>query len=236
MKKNDKASRIIIFVVAAILFALFIYFLFPFAKMLCTEEGREEIDDKVKSYGIFAPVVFIGIEILQIIAAFIPGSPVEIMSGVLFGGFWGIILCFIGIFAGTALVFGLVRKFGRPFVYKIIPEEKFNSIRILNDEKKLTLTVFLLFVIPGTPKDFLTYIAGLTKIRPAKFFMVATLARTPSMACSVFMGANLGEGRFLASLIVFLVILALTGLGYLIKKKFIDGKYIKYKEDKEDRK
>ena len=58
------------------------------------------IDEKISSLGIFAPLAFICLEILQIVAAFVPGAPVEILGGVLFGGFWGAILCFAGIFTG----------------------------------------------------------------------------------------------------------------------------------------
>lgn len=219
-----KAFKITIYIAVAILLGLFIYYMIPFVKLLYTEEGRALIDSKVKSYGTFAPLAFIGIEILQIVAAFIPGAPVEVMSGVLFGSVWGVIWCFVGVFTGTVIVFYLVRRFGRPLVFRLFPEEKLEAVKLLNDEKRLALTVFILFVIPGTPKDFLTYIAGLTKIKPMKFFFIATIARTPSMACSVFMGANLGKGRFLISFIMFAVIIVMSVTGYFIKKKFFDTK------------
>ncbi len=214
-----KILKILLYIVVLAVILLLVYYAVPLAKLIYTENGRESLNKWVESFGAFAPAAFILIEVLQIVAAFIPGAPVEIMSGVLFGAVWGIVWCFIGIFAGTVIVFCLVRKFGRPLVLKLFPEEKLDSIRLLNDERKLTLTVFILFAIPGTPKDFLTYIAGLTKISPIKFFFTAAIARTPSMACSVLMGANLGEGRFLVSFIIFAVIIVLSAIGCLIKKK-----------------
>lgn len=217
-----KALKIIGYIVIVALLAIMVYYAIPFAKLLYTEEGRALIDQKVNSFGTFAPLAFIGIEILQIVAAFIPGAPIEVMSGVLFGSVWGVIWCFIGVFIGTVIVFYLVRKFGKPLVFKLFPKEKLENMKLLNDEKRLTLTIFILFVIPGTPKDFLTYIAGLTDIKPMKFFFTAAIARTPSMACSVFMGANLGKGRFLISFIMFAVIILMSVTGYFIKKKFID--------------
>lgn len=221
MKKFLKITGYIL--VAAII-AVMVYYTIPFVKLLYTQEGRALIDQKVESFGSLAPLAFIGIEIAQIVAAFIPGAPVEVMSGVLFGAVWGVIWCFAGIFIGTVIVFFLVRKFGRPLVYKLFPQEKLDTVKILNDEKRLALTVFVLFVIPGTPKDFLTYIAGLTKIKPTKFFLIAAFARTPSMACSVLMGANLGKGRFLVSFILFAVIIIASIIGYLIKKRILDKK------------
>lgn len=218
MKKFLKISGCI---AAAALIIIFIYYMIPFAKLLYTEEGRALIDSKVKSYGTFAPLAFVGIEILQIVAAFIPGAPIEVMSGVLFGSIWGVVWCFAGAFTGTVIVFYLVRRFGKPLVFKFFSPKKLESFSILNDEDKLTLTIFILFAIPGTPKDFLTYIAGLTNIKPMKFFLTASIARTPSMACSVFMGANIGKGRFLISIIMFAVIICMSAVGCLVKKKIL---------------
>ena len=211
-------------VIAAALIVILIYYMILFAKLLYTEEGRALIDSKVKSFGTFAPLAFVGIEVLQIVAAFIPGAPIAVMSGVLFGSVWGVVWCFIGVFTGTVIVFYLVRRFGKPLVFKFFSPKKLESFSILNNEDKLTLTIFILFAIPGTPKDFLTYIAGLTNIKPMKFFFTTALARTPSMACSVFMGANLGKGRFLISFIMFAVIICMTAAGCLIKKKILSRK------------
>lgn len=151
------------------------------------------------------------------------------MGGDLFGGFFGVVWCTVGALIGTVIVFFLVRKFGRPFVYKIFPKQKLDDVKILNDEKKLTLTVFLLFVIPGTPKDFLTYIAGLTKIKPMKFFLTAVSARIPAMTCSVLIGANLGKGRFLVSFIIFGAIIILSVIGYFLKNKIFKYKDFSFK-------
>lgn len=219
-----KFAKIAVGVIVIAAIAGIIYLCIPIIRMLCTDEGRAVIDSKVKSFGAWAPLALIGIEVIQVVAAFIPGAPVDVMSGVLFGGFWGIIWCFIGIFIGTVIVFCLVRKFGRPLVYKLFPKEKIEGIRILGDEKKLIITTFILFVIPGTPKDFLTYIAGLTNIKPSKFFITAAVARVPAMSCSVLMGANLGEGRFLVSFILFAVILAASAVGFFVKKRLLGTK------------
>lgn len=219
-----KLAKIFVWMIIIAAVSGIIYLCIPIAKLLYTADGRAVIDSKVQSFSAWAPLAFIGIEIIQIVAAFIPGAPVDVMSGILFGAFWGIIWCFIGIFIGTVLVFCLVRKFGRPFVYRLFPKEKIEGIRILRDEKKLIITIFILFVIPGTPKDFLTYIAGLTDIKPSKFFITAAVARVPAMSCSVLMGANLGEGRFLISLILFAVILAASAVGYFVKKNLLGTK------------
>lgn len=219
-----KTKKIILSIIAAAALVGLIILCIPLVKLLCTEDGRAVLDNKVKSFGSLAPLTFIFIEIIQIVAAFIPGAPVEVMSGVLFGGFWGVVWCIAGVLIGTVIVFFLVRKFGRPLVYKLFPQEKLDAVKILNDEKRLILTVFILFVIPGTPKDFLTYIAGLTKIKTSHFFATAVLARIPSLTCSVLMGANLGNGRFLISIILLVIIIAASLIGYFIKNRILGSK------------
>ena len=232
-----KWVKTLLYIIGVVIFGVLIYYMIPFTQLLMTEEGRNLINDKISSYGAFAPLVFILVEILQIIAAFIPGAPIEVMSGVLFGKFWGIIWCDVGVFLGTVIVFYLVRTFGRPLVFKLFPKEKLDTVKILNDEKKLTLTIFILFIIPGTPKDFLTYIAGLTKIKPLKFFLIATIARTPPMICSVLVGANLGQGAYKTSLIFFGIIIVLAAAGYFLKNKYFEKKEISFsKSNKSEKK
>lgn len=220
MKK--KILKTIAIVLITALCGALLYYTVPLVKLVYTEEGRILLDEKIQSFGIFAPLIFVGMEILQIVLAFIPGAPVDIIGGVLFGKLWGSVLCFVGIFTGTMIVFYLVRIFGKPLVEKIFPKEKLENHRILKNEKKLSAIIFILFLIPGTPKDFLTYISALTDIKPVKFMLITAVARTPSMICSVIMGNSFFEGNFTTGIILFAVIIVLSILGYFIKTKVLD--------------
>jgi len=214
----------ILYTIAVLICIAVIILLIPFAKLLYTEEGRELVNIKIKSFGSLAPIVFISIEILQIVVAFIPGAPLEILSGVLFGGIWGLVFCLIGIFIGTTIVFYLVKRFGKPLVYRMFSKEKLENNRLLSNEKRLTLIIFILFLIPGTPKDLMTYIVPLTDIPPKNFITLAILSRLPSLACSVLMGASLGSGNYIRSLILFAVIAFLSIIGWLVKNKLMKNK------------
>lgn len=221
MKKKNilkTAATIILVIICAVL----LYYIIPLIKLVYTEEGRILLDEKIRSFGIFAPLIFIAFEILQIVLAFIPGAPVDIIGGVLFGKLWGCILCFVGIFTGTIIVFYLVRIFGKPLINRLFPKEKLENHRLLKNEKSLSLIIFILFLIPGTPKDFLTYIAALTDIKPAKFILITAVARTPAMMCSVIMGNSFFEGNFKTGLILLITIFVLSIAGYLIKTKILD--------------
>ena len=141
--------------------ALTWFVIIPFIKYLSTDEGRIYIQQKVESFGIFAPLLFILLEITQIILALIPGGPVEMIGGVLFGAIGGLVLCEIGIFLATVIIYNLVKKFGRPLVNAFVSEEKFKKFKFLHDEKKLELIVFIILMIPGTPKDVITYMTSI---------------------------------------------------------------------------
>lgn len=214
-------AKIILMTILIIACTIFLYYMIPLIKLVYTEEGRSLLDAKIREFGVFAPLIFIAIEILQIVLAFIPGAPVDIMGGVLFGKLWGTVFCFVGVFTGTIIVFYLVRIFGKPLVIKLFSKEKFENNRLLNDEKKLSLIIFILFLIPGTPKDFLTYISALTNISPLKFMIITVIARTPAMACSVIMGDSFFQGHFKTGIILFIAISVLSIGGYFIKTKLL---------------
>lgn len=206
MSKRKKIFKIVLIVSIILLCAaLTVFVLLPFIKLLLTDEGRLLIKNKVERFGVLAPVLFVLMEITHIVLAFIPGGPVEIMGGVLFGGLWGLVLCEIGIFIATIIIYNLVRKFGKPLVDTFVSEDKFKEFEFLHDEKKLEIIVFVLMMIPGTPKDVISYMTSLTDIKPHRFYVIATFARIPSVTSSAFMGANLGSGKLMISVVIFLI-------------------------------
>lgn len=217
MSKKKKTIKIA-FAIAIILLclALTVFVLIPFIKLLATKSGRMIIQKKVESFGIFAPILYILMEITHIVLAFIPGGPVEIIGGVLFGALWGLVLCEIGIFLATVIIYNLVRKFGKPLVDTFVSEEKFKKFKFLHDEKKLELIVFIFLMIPGTPKDVISYMTSLTDIKRYRFYTIATIARIPSVTSSAFMGATLGDGKPIITVIIFLITGAVGIIGIFL--------------------
>lgn len=220
MKQLDKKLRkrgilILLYLLSCLAITLLAW---PYVKMLLDEQQRVLIHEKVEGYGIFAPLVYVGLHIAHIIFAFIPGEPVEIMGGVLFGTVPALFYSLLGILIGTAIVFLLVRKFGKPFVFAVFDEEKLNRFKILQDEKRLEGLVFLLFLIPGTPKDLLTYFVPLTKINPTRYLLIAVFARIPSIITSTLLGSTLKDGRFMMSVIVFAVTALIAVIGYFVRR------------------
>ena len=98
----------------------------------------------------------------------------------------------------------------------LYPREKIDSLPILNDPKKRNLVTCILFLIPGTPKDLLTYIIGLTEMSIPLYILLTAVARFPSIIMSTMSGDAFGDGRLRTALVVFIVAAVISGLGYLL--------------------
>ena len=169
----------------------------------------------VDAQGIWGPVLFTGMVILQVIVAVIPGEPLEIAAGYAFGAVEGTILCVLGTFIGGMLVFLLVRRFGVRAVEVFFPEEKLRRLRFLHNERRLSRWVFLIFFLPGTPKDVLCYFVGLTPMPLRTWAVISAVARLPSIITSTVGGDALGMGNYAFAIVVFAATLAVSGLGLL---------------------
>ena len=183
--------------------------------LLITEENLMGLKAFVADHLIIGAMVYMLICAVQVIVAFIPGEIVETAAGVIFGSWLGAIICLVGITIGCVLVILLVRKFGRKFVESLYPREKIDSLPILNDPKKRNATIFLLFLIPGTPKDLLTYIVGLTEVSIPMYVLLTTFARIPSILMSTLGGDAFGEGKIIKAIIIFGIAAVVSGAGYL---------------------
>ncbi len=218
--QTKKWLRIALIAVLLIVFGIVcVRWLLPMSKLLVTEEGRLQICEKVRSYGIFAPLVFMLLMAAQSVIAFIPCGPLELVGGMLFGGCLGLLVTVAGAILGSFCVFLLVRKFGKPLVDFFVDEEKIQNWKILQDEEKLELWVFILFLIPGIPKDLLTYIVPLTKIRGRDFLLLSNLARLPSLAASVLVGDSLSEGRYWLAIGICAAAAILSFIGLRVKAR-----------------
>ena len=175
----------------------------------------ERFQQWVDSQGLLAPVLFMGMVILQVVVAVIPGEPLEIAAGYAFGALEGTVLCVLGTLIGGVLVFLLVRRFGAQAVEVFFDLEKFRSLRFFQDRRRLTFWVFLVFFLPGTPKDVLCYFVGLTDMRLRTWILVSAVARIPSIITATVGGSALGMGEYAFAAIAFLAALAISGLGLL---------------------
>jgi uncharacterized membrane protein YdjX (TVP38/TMEM64 family) len=170
----------------------------------------------VEGYGWWGRLIYMGMVFLQVLVAVIPGEPLEIAGGYVFGAVEGTILCLLAASLGSFAVIALVRRFGVYLVEVFFSREKINSLRFLRDTKGRTILFFLLFMVPGTPKDLLSYGAGLLDIPLPALFLICSLGRIPSVVTSTIGGDALGTQSYGFAVAVFLVTMAISGLGLFL--------------------
>lgn len=173
----------------------------------------EKFRDWVQDKGIWGPALMVGIVIFQVIFALIPGEPFELAAGYAFGGIYGCVLCLIGTTIGGTIVFFLVHKWGTKFLELYFSKEKIESLRFLQDTPRTRSIAFLLMMIPGTPKDLLSYGMGLTRLTVGEWIFISMVARIPSVITSTVCGSAIGQQRYVLAAAVFLGTTALGLLG-----------------------
>ena len=183
--------------------------------------SQDAFRDYIQSFGVLGWLVLLGLQFLQVFIALIPGELLESAAGYAFGPLVGTLICFMGVAAASSLVFLLTRKFGVKLVEVFISREKINQLRFINTERKRDMLVFLLFFIPGTPKDLLTYFVGLTDIKLSSFLTISLVARIPSVLSSTFGGHLLGEGRYGGAILLYAIVGIVSLAGLLIYNKVI---------------
>ncbi len=168
----------------------------------------EALAQWVDSFGIWGRLLFVGIVVFQVLVAFVPGEPIELAGGYLFGALEGYILSMGGILMGSWIIFLLVRRFGIKLVEVFFSKESIEEVSFLKNPKKTRVLAFILMTIPGTPKDFLSYFAGLTQISLWQWLVIVVVSRSLSVITSTISGAAAGAQNYLLSG----TMLALSGL------------------------
>ena len=176
----------------------------------------ERFREFVNSYGILADIVFILMLVFQMIIAIIPGEPFEIAAGYAFGYLRGTVDCMLAFALGGIIVFLAVRKFGVKIVEVFFSVEKIRELKFLQNPKRVNTTTFIVFLIPGTPKDLLSYFVGLTDMKLSVWLFITTVARIPSLITSILTGSALGNKRYTVAVIVLMITLVISGIGLLI--------------------
>ncbi len=223
MKKEKETAvslrrrRIVTVLSLCVIIALFGWLTWVLARQLKQIGGTpEDFKSFIDSFGFVGVLVGFGIQFLQVVIALIPGEIVEIGLGGAFGAVQGTILCMLGVAAASAVVFLAVKRFGVRLIELFFPREKIDSLRFINSEKKLKRIVFILFFIPGTPKDLLTYFVGLTRMKLSEFLTISLIARIPSVISSTIGGNLLSEKDYVSAIILFVITGAVSLLGILL--------------------
>jgi len=178
----------------------------------------------VEERGWWGRLAFVGMVLLQVLVAVIPGEPLEIAAGYAFGFFEGTLLCLIGMTIGGVLVFGFVRRFGVRALEIFFSREKIENIKFLQNNRRVYLIVIVAFLLPGTPKDLLSYAAGLTKVRFRHWLWITSLCRLPSLVTSTLGGNALGTERWVQAALIFAATMVISLLGLWVYRRYMEKK------------
>ena len=156
MKNGDKATGKLIIVIAVFLSLMIAFSVIslPYINLISEPETQQKFKAWVTSLGVGGWLLILCIQIAQIVIAFIPGEPVEILAGVLYGGFGGLSLCLLGCVIASSGVFMFSKKFGTPLVTKLFKKSKLDEFAFLKDAKKLEFIVFIPFSNSGNSEGY----------------------------------------------------------------------------------
>ena len=137
---------------------------------------KDRLLSLIEEHRTYAVFIFVGLQVIQVLVAILPGEVTGFVGGIFFGPLWGIIFSTIGLTLGSWIAFNLAHLLGRPLIDMIVRQETIRRFDYVMKHKGLFLA-FLLFLIPGFPKDILCYLLGLGHIRQVDFLIVSTGGR-----------------------------------------------------------
>lgn len=191
----------------------------PWVRTLYDPDMRDSFIKYVDGLGLWGHVMMFCLQLVQVVIAIIPGEPVELVAGALYGGLGGLVMCLLGCALASAAVFMIMRRLGQPLLRRLFKKRRLEEFGFLHDSRKLETVTFILFLIPGTPKDMLTYVAGTTDIPLGRFLAISLLARVPSVVSSTFIGDTALSGNWYATAAILIATLALGLAGIFLRER-----------------
>ena len=192
------------------------------AQLTALAREPEELRNILNSYGWLGVLVFMGIQMLQVLVAAIPGELVQLAGGYIYGTWLGTLYSLTGIVLGSVMVFFIARLLGYPLVKLLVSKKHLESFNFIINSNKSETVMFILFLIPGAPKDILTYLAAITPVKPLKFFAIITMGRLPALLASSYIGSSAQKGNYFIAVTLSAAAVILFAAGVFFKNKIIN--------------
>jgi uncharacterized membrane protein YdjX (TVP38/TMEM64 family) len=221
MRRNKNKLFVNSLLIGAFVF-LFFWVLFRYGDYLTyLLKDPAKFEKWILGFGAKGVLVFILIQVLQVVIFIIPGEVVQVAGGYLYGAVLGSLYSLIGITIGSVLCFAIARFLGYEFVRGMISEDKLKKFDYIINNKKGEMGLFIVFLMPGLPKDALSYVAGLTPVKFVNYFLITALARLPGIVISSYIGSNIEHKNYMVSVVVSVIAVILFVIGFLNKDKII---------------
>ncbi len=196
---------------------LYIYFFEP--QLIDSMSSMENVNALFEHYHAESILVYIGAQILQIIICVIPGQWLQFAAGYMYGFWLGFLYSIIGAAIGSVVTYYLAKLLGRDAMHLIFGEARINEFIHKLNSKKAIVIVFLIFLIPGVPKDLCNYAAGISEMKLKPFLIVSLVGRSPGMMGSLLIGRQIEAGNYTGAIVVAAVAVILCVVGIIMRKR-----------------
>ena len=170
-------------------------------------------------FGIWSRVIFAAVRAFQTVIKAIPAEPLEIGAGYAFGIWGGLLYCMLGTLIGSLIIIMLSKVFGAKLLSIFVPAKKMSDFAFMRDKKKLGMALFIMYLIPGTPKDLFTYMASFMPMKISRFLLITGIARIPSILMSTWIGEELTQRDYITAAAILAATLLISGTYIFIRKK-----------------
>lgn len=196
--------------------------MWPLITSIFSDSGREQMVDEIQNAGPVGVLILLGFEIVQVVVAVIPGEVVQLVAGMLYGPWLGALIILVGCILSTWLIYEVVHRLGEPFVEEVVSTEHLQRFRDFESSGKLSSLVFILFLIPGLPKDTFTYLVPLTSMKLREYLLLTTVARSPGVLMSTFAASGLVNGKIWQSALMLCIVGVVALVAILKRDKIFD--------------
>lgn len=234
--KNQESKRKVIIsilkilILAAIIVGIPLYIFFFHRDWLTQFENFDDVVAYLQRYKWESVPIYIALQVIQIVISVIPGQGFQLAAGYLYTFFPATLLSVAGAFIGTAISFYLAKLLGRDFVHMFFGREKTHEyVQKLNSKRAYTI-VFLLYLIPGLPKDVVSYAAGVSEMKFKPFILLSTIGRLPGMMGSIMIGSMWHKQEYFGMVVLCVIAVLAFILCIVFRKKintFLDKAYDK---------
>ena len=223
-EQGNDASRANLFKFAGliafiVIMGIIVFFAWPYIADVFSEGGVDRLVERVQNAGPAGVLILLGMQFLQIVVAFIPGEVVQLAAGLMYGPLWGSIIVLVGCVISSSIIYKLVHALGAPFVQGMVSTEHLGKFHAFEESGKLDIVVFILFLIPGMPKDVFTYIVPLTNMPYKKFITLTTIGRIPGVVGSTYAAAGFASGEFIGPIVVLAILAIIAVVAIVFRDK-----------------
>ena len=220
-KAKRLANILKVFLLLAIIIGVPLYLFLCQRDFLATFSDLDKVKDMAAQYKKEGVLIYIALQILQVVISIIPGQPLQITAGFMFGFFWALLFSLIGACLGTIITYHLGKWLGQDALHMFFGQERIARFVGQMNSKKAVTVVFLIYLVPGLPKDILSYAAGISDMKGRPFLLFSMVGRCPGMIASLLIGKEIYDGQYGGAIIVAAVAVFAFLLGVLFRKKLM---------------